>query len=106
VTVFYTRFNDYIYGENLGYKTDDEGTQEGDPGFEADHAYDTYQNKAIGANFFGIEASYERVLYRKGEDALSLSLMADWIQAEERRAFHRYASASVSTTKALIGAQA
>lgn len=84
VTVFYTRFNDYIYGENLGYKTDDEGTQEGDPGFEADHAYDTYQNKAIGANFFGIEASYERVLYRKGEDALSLSLMADWIQAEER----------------------
>ena len=84
VTVFYTRFDDYINSENLGYETDDEGRPETDPNFEDDHAYDTYRYGAVDANFFGIEASYERVLYRKGEDALSLSLMADWIQAEER----------------------
>ena len=84
VTVFYTLFDDYINSENLGYETDDEGTKEGEPGFEDEHALDTYQYRAVDANFYGIETSYERVLYRKGEDALSLSLMADWIQAEER----------------------
>ncbi|MGB0459685.1 MAG: TonB-dependent receptor [Opitutales bacterium] len=84
VTVFYTRFDDYINCENLGYETDDEGRPETDPNFEHDHALDTYQYEAVDANFYGIETSYERVLYRKGEDALSLNLMADWIQAEKR----------------------
>jgi iron complex outermembrane receptor protein len=83
VTFFYTRFDDYIYAENLGYQTDDEGTKEGEPGFEDDHALDTYRNRAVDANFYGIESSYRRTLYRQGEGVLSLSLMADWIQAKQ-----------------------
>lgn len=84
VTAFYTRFDDYIFGASLGYKTDDEGTREGDPGFEDDHAMDTYRYEAVDADYYGLEASYKRSLLRQGESELSLKLTGDWVHAEQR----------------------
>jgi iron complex outermembrane receptor protein len=84
VTAFYTRFDDYIFGAPLGYQTDDEGTKEGDPDFEADHAMDTYRYEAVDADYYGLEASYKRSLLRQGESELSLKLTGDWVHAEQR----------------------
>ena len=84
LTAFYTRFDDYIFNEDLGYQTDDEGRPDTDPNFEADHALDTYRYRAVDANYYGLEASYERTLLRQGESELSLKLTGDWVHAEQR----------------------
>lgn len=84
LTAFYTRFDNYIYSEYLGYQTDDEGTKEGDPGFEADHALDTYRYCFVDTDYYGLEASYERTLLRQSQSELSLKLTGDWVRAAQR----------------------
>ncbi|MEM8867206.1 MAG: TonB-dependent receptor [Verrucomicrobiota bacterium] len=63
-SVFYTYFEDYIYAENQGFETDE---------------LDTYQFVAIDAEFFGFEAAAATELYRSKDTAVSLRLMADWV---------------------------
>ncbi len=83
-SVFYTRFNDYIYDAPLGYQIDDEGRQTGAPGFEADHALDAYAFGAVDANFYGLESEFIQSLYRSAETEVRLRLMGDLVRAEER----------------------
>lgn len=70
VSLFYTRFEDYIFNENLGFETD---------------ALDTYQYRATDAEFYGIEAELDIVLRRSVDSELILGFMADSVRATDLR---------------------
>lgn len=82
VSAYYTYFQDYIYSANLGFETDDEGNIEGSPGFEQDHALDTYGFTAVDAQFYGFEAQLDYSIYEAGRSSVVLSLMSDWVRAQ------------------------
>jgi iron complex outermembrane receptor protein len=84
LTLFYTRFDDYIFAENLGFQTDPEGRVLGDVGFDAGEALDTYQFAAVDADFWGFEAEIDRVIYATGNSRLTVGLLADYVHAENR----------------------
>lgn len=80
-SAFYTYFEDYIFSENLGFETDDEGRSEGDPDFEDEGALDTYQFTAVDATFWGFEAEVDYLAYQSGETSVTLGLLADYVRA-------------------------
>ncbi|CAI8289679.1 MAG: putative TonB-dependent receptor [Opitutia bacterium UBA7350] len=84
ITAFYARFDDYIFGEPLGYQTDDEGRTATDPDFEDDHALDTYRYRAVDVDYYGLETCYKRSLLRQGDGELNLKLTGDWVKATQR----------------------
>lgn len=81
VSAFYTYFEDFIFSEDLGFQTDDEGRPETDPDFEMDHALDTYQFIAVDAVFWGLEAEVDYLAHQSGDTSVTLGLLADYVQA-------------------------
>ena len=86
LTAFYTRFDDYIFAQDIGILTDPDGLNPGDFGFDADEALDTYQFTAVDADFWGFEAEVDRVIYASGDSRLTLGFLADYVRAENRDA--------------------
>ena len=84
LTAFYTRFKNFIFAENLGFQTDPAGLVAGDLGFDAGEAIDTYQFIAVDADFWGFEGKLDRVIYASANSQLTLGLLADYVQAENR----------------------
>lgn len=85
LTFFYTRFNDFIFAENLGFQTDPDGDVAADgAAFDAAQALDTYQFAAVDADFWGFEAEIDRVIYASADSRLTLGLLADYVRAENR----------------------
>lgn len=83
VSLFYTRFEDYIFNESLGFETDAAGVRAGDPGFDATEALDTYRYRAVDAEFYGFEAELDVVLHRSGDSELVWGFMADAVRATD-----------------------
>ena len=81
ISLFYTYFQDYIFSEELGYKTDADGIEEEEDGFDDDEALHTYQFTAVDAEFYGIEAQLDYTLAESDNSRLLLSLMGDWVHA-------------------------
>ena len=69
LSLFYTKFDDYIFDEYLGYETDE---------------LDTYQFVAVDAEFYGFEARVDRTLFESQESYLQLSLMSDYVRATNK----------------------
>lgn len=86
VSAFYTVFDDYIFAQDLGYQTDVAGITEFDPGFDPAEALDTYQFTAVDAVFWGFEAELSRTLQQSSNSELVLSLLGDYVEAENRDA--------------------
>ncbi|PXA05607.1 hypothetical protein DDZ13_01665 [Coraliomargarita sinensis] len=68
-TVFYTRFDDYIFAGNTGAEEDE---------------LPVYQYTAVDADFWGFEAEGERVLYSTEDTEFTIGLLADYVRAEIR----------------------
>ena len=81
VSAFYNYFEDFIFSEDLGFETDDEGRPDTDPNFETAHALDTYQFTAVDASFWGFEAELDYLAYQSGQTSLTLGLLADYVRA-------------------------
>ncbi len=86
LTIFYTRFDDYIFAQNLGFQTDKDGLVAGDLGFDPTEAKDTYLYTAVDADFWGFEAEIDRVVYASATSRLTIGLLADYVRAENRDA--------------------
>ncbi len=69
LSVFYTDFSDYIFARNTGAVTD---------------GLDTYQFTAVDARFWGFEGEVGFELYGSGATHVRLSLMSDYVRAENR----------------------
>ena len=81
-TVFYTRFDDFIFSENLGFETDPEGRVDGDAGFEDDEALDTFAYRGVAATFYGLETELTYQAFGNERSELSFSFLADYVRAE------------------------
>ena len=66
VSAFYTIFDDFIYSENLGYKTSN---------------LDTYRFEAVDALFWGFEAEANYLAYKSEESTVTVGLLADYVRA-------------------------
>jgi iron complex outermembrane receptor protein len=72
-SAFYTYFEDYIYASE---------TDGAELGIDSD--YDVYAYDHVNANFYGFEAELKHVLYRDETSELRISLMGDYVRAENR----------------------
>jgi iron complex outermembrane receptor protein len=82
VSLFYTYFDDYIFSEDLGYETYEDGTTVDPDNIDVTkEKLHTYQFNAIDAEFYGLEAQLDYTLAKTEGSQLLLSLMGDWVHA-------------------------
>ena len=68
-STFYTYYEDYIFAEAQGFKTD---------------GLDTYQFETIDAEFYGFEAQLDYELFKSVDSTVLLSFMSDAVKARNK----------------------